>query len=1466
MTRVIGQVFDALAKFPFSEEPPEQAKKRLLHDVGIAAIELIALAAGTLLMSSIMASLWMWVGERNVLRLRKAIYDSVTRRPMHWFDLKMGQGAGDADKAGDGGAGGMVTKFTSETDDVRMASSLNTGMLVQYVTTFITCLVLALIVSWALTLVILSSIPLLVFVQGLSQSFTIPLYNAERSQSAAAGTHIERTVRNIPTVKAFNAQQKEQNKVNHLLEVARQAYRRCCVAWGLTSGMMQFILWAMFVQGFWFGSKLVREGKLTPGQVMAVFWACLVASSNLQLCVPLLVVLTKGKAAMSNLDTLIHAPTPPAPSTQIPTKSLMSPTTPRTPLSTRKSFPHLRSRNSGNQEMTRIIPSGKAHGAFSLHNIRFAYPSRPDVPILNVEEIYLPSAETTFVVGGSGSGKSTVSHLLLRLYQPASGTILFDDRDIRYLDEKYVRSHVAAVAQTCVLFDMSVHDNVAIGVAGGGMRRPQDVTREEVERVCRAGLMHEFIRDLPDGYETKLGTAGASLSGGQRQRLAIARALLRDPTVLILDEATSALDATSRVLVFEAIKAHRKNRTTIVITHDLSQITPEDFVYVMKDGVVVEQGYRSALEVKSSAAKKGGEGEFRRMLDAQFESGGFPTKGDAELGLEDASIHDSDWEEIESDEDDGLPMPSVRNSKHVSITNAVIASFKHFSGLGKRESKSARRASRKSILATSVDSAASGRASHGAGAPKWMFDAVADLAVPKSSAAIQQAVHARRASKFEVSTLPFNTAGRPRRSFQLPRVGPSTTTAQQQQHPQEDDEDDYQPRPSLQFEPMSPTAPQGSGWPRATKGAGRDEYDDEFGLEDDDEFEKEKDAIKASGDAAGARRRNYDLALRGVKVATPEDAESNKDVQPPLPTLFGITKRFFPTLPNKFLVLFGVLICMVNGALTPIFSIGLSNLMVLTGSGATDTRALTLWGVGVLVISFADGCASGFKFFIMETGAMTWVTSLRKNAYETVLRQDKQWFDDEKHSAEKVVQIIVKDGDDARMLVSTVLAQMAVVASMLGVGLIWALVRGWQLTLVGFAIGPVFALAMMGQSTLMARYELSSKRTREEVSKQYFEAVSNVRAIRSMALEQVFDAQYEKSCQAALKAGVTGAMVAGTGYGVANALVYIAEAVLFYVGAVLLAKGLYSYLQLIETLNLVVFTVSIAAQIMTFVPRIAKANQAAADFDTILSCTQPTNESHGQWRFPIQGNLSFEHVDFAYPNRSDVPVLKDVNFTVKEGECVAIVGPSGSGKSTLAALLQRLYEPATGSIRIGQFAINDADIVWLRSQIAVVSQQPALFDASIKDNILYGHDADSISFDEVQRAARDANVDDFIESLPDGYDTMLGENASLISGGQAQRIQLARALVNGKANILLLDEFTSALDVTNQEALMSTVMKIKEDRTTIIVTHKLPVMRRCDRVIVVLNGEIVEQGTYDSLMANRSHFWNMATAGDLANE
>ena len=396
-----------------------------------------------------------------------------------------------------------------------MASSLAAGMVIQYTTTFITCLILAFVWSWSLTLVILSAVPVLMIIQTLSQGFVGPRLAAERAHSASAATLIDRAVAAIATVKAFNAQIHEQEQLDSMVEKIRQAAVKCHAVWGVSSAASQFVMMAMFVQAFWFGAKLVRDGSISPGTVMSVFWACLIATSNLQMCIPQLIVLTKGKFAMVSLLTLAQ-----------------SQSREPVPYGANMLSPIAKSRR---PSMFRKIRPPHCRGHIELCEVTFAYPSRPTMPVLQDISIFLPPGETSFIVGGSGSGKSTLAQLLLRMYTPRSGSIVLDDQDLSYLDEEFTRAHIAAVSQNCILFDMSVHDNVAMGLAGpGSKRRPEDVTREEVIEVCRAALMHEFVRDLPEGYDTQLGTNGANLSGGQKQRLAIARALLRNPTVLIL--------------------------------------------------------------------------------------------------------------------------------------------------------------------------------------------------------------------------------------------------------------------------------------------------------------------------------------------------------------------------------------------------------------------------------------------------------------------------------------------------------------------------------------------------------------------------------------------------------------------------------------------------------------------------------------------------------------------------------------------------------------------------------------------------------------------------------------------------------------------------------------------------------------------------------------------------------------------
>ena len=533
MTIAVGQAFDAFAKFPLSN-PTQEDKDKLLKGVGLSALELLSLAVAALVLSSLTSSLWISTGEKNLRALRRRVYHVITNKEMVWFD-KMG--SDDSMKTADGedgsiGAGGMMAQFAKyaqfilrsfhwkpltyscrDTEDVRSASSLALGLAIQYLTTTLVALILGFQGSWSLALVVLSTFPILVLLGGVSQGLYQNLLAGERSYTATAATLVDRAVAAIATVKAFNAFDHELEVLEGALIGIKTIAGKIITLWGLSMGFTQFFLMSMFVQAFWYGSKLVREGHNTPGQVMSVFWACLIATSNIHLATPQFLLLAKGKAAIASLLNMIEAPA---------SEDSSRNSTHLIPLS--RKVTHFR----------KIQPS-ECRGELEMIDVTFAYPSRPTVPILDNVTMYFPEGDTTFVIGGSGSGKSTVAQLLAGMYSHQSGQITLDQQDIQVLDEKFTRQHIALVSQSCIMFDMSVHDNVAMGLAGSPSgKRPEDVTREEVIAACRVALMHEFVRDLPDGYDTMLGNGGANLSGGQKQRLAIARAFLRDPTVMIL--------------------------------------------------------------------------------------------------------------------------------------------------------------------------------------------------------------------------------------------------------------------------------------------------------------------------------------------------------------------------------------------------------------------------------------------------------------------------------------------------------------------------------------------------------------------------------------------------------------------------------------------------------------------------------------------------------------------------------------------------------------------------------------------------------------------------------------------------------------------------------------------------------------------------------------------------------------------
>ncbi|KAF8991149.1 hypothetical protein BDQ17DRAFT_1333056 [Cyathus striatus] len=584
MTIVIGQAFDAFAQFPLTS-PSEQDKHNLLRGVGIAALELVGLAVGSMSLGSLTSWLWIWTAEVNVASLGRRVYRGVMARDMEWFDTHLGVNDDAEDPLG---AAGLMAKFNRIFPSHRHTPPTpnNNPNMPN----------LALTRSWSPTLIILSSVPLLALLQGVSQSLASPLFASERSSTGIAATLISRAKTAIATVKAFNAQPHGFHLASSSFFSLDSAARKLNLVWAVTSGSAQFVMMAMFVQAFWFGTKLVRDDKASAGDVMAVFWACLIATSNSQMSVPQLIIVTKGKLAMVELLSLIPENTTQAapratsinePITLRTTTAFSSPSKPRTPRS-----------------------AGRVAVSSSGRNVIYR-------GFLREREEY----DRTVDFGDVWSQE---------------GSVCLDGRDLRHLDESFLRKHVGGVGGTTgggvVLDGKNIYENVLLGVSGSG--RPLDSVSREVEDACKAALVHEFVRDLPHGYDTVLGESwGVSLSGGQRQRLEISRARLWNQDILIFDEATPALDTTSRILVFEAIKHWRRGKTTIVITHDLSMIEKGDFVYVMKSGCVVEQGYRRDLEAPPSSlggSLERDKGEFRKMLASQMRTGGFVPKEMAE--------------------------------------------------------------------------------------------------------------------------------------------------------------------------------------------------------------------------------------------------------------------------------------------------------------------------------------------------------------------------------------------------------------------------------------------------------------------------------------------------------------------------------------------------------------------------------------------------------------------------------------------------------------------------------------------------------------------------------------------------------------------------------------------------------------------------------------------------------------------
>ncbi|XP_039146012.1 ABC transporter B family member 19 [Dioscorea cayenensis subsp. rotundata] len=499
---------------------------------------------------------WMYTGERQVGTLRKRYLEAVLMQDVGFFDT-------------DARTGDIVFGVSTDTLLVQDAISEKVGNFIHYLSTFLAGLVVGFVSAWRLALLSVAVIPGIAFAGGLYAYTITGLTSKSRESYANAGIIAEQAITQVRTVYSYVGESKALNAYSEAIQNTLKLGYKAGMAKGLGIGCTYGIACMSWALVFWYAGVFIRNGQTDGGKAFTAIFSAIVGGLSLGQAFSNLGAFSKGKAAGYKLLEII------------------------------------RQKPSIIQDPSDGKCLDEVHGNIELKDVTFSYPSRPGAIIFRDFSLFFPAGKTVAVVGGSGSGKSTVVALIERFYDPNQGQVLLDNVDIRTLQLKWLRDQIGLVNQEPALFATTILENILYG-------KP-DATMAEVENAASAANAHSFIALLPNGYNTQVGERGVQLSGGQKQRIAIARAMLKNPKILLLDEATSALDAGSASIVQEALDRLMVGRTTVVVAHQLSTIRNVDTIAVIQQGQVVETGTHEELLAKGSTGAYASLMRFQEM-------------------------------------------------------------------------------------------------------------------------------------------------------------------------------------------------------------------------------------------------------------------------------------------------------------------------------------------------------------------------------------------------------------------------------------------------------------------------------------------------------------------------------------------------------------------------------------------------------------------------------------------------------------------------------------------------------------------------------------------------------------------------------------------------------------------------------------------------------------------------------------